>query len=83
MASSGPVTNGHDDQTNNVDGSKKEIKQHWRPAASVLRDMLADKSQTIICPGVYDGLTTRIALKAGFQCLYMVSVPDLTPPASN
>lgn len=44
----------------------------WRPAATVLRDLLADKEKTLVCPGVYDGLTARIALRAGFDCLYMV-----------
>lgn len=38
-----------------------------------LRQYLADPSKIILCPGVYDGLTTRIALKAGFDALYMVA----------
>ncbi|KAE9372866.1 carboxyphosphonoenolpyruvate mutase [Stipitochalara longipes BDJ] len=36
-----------------------------------LRALLADTSKIIVCPGVYDGLTARIALNAGFECLYM------------
>jgi 2-methylisocitrate lyase-like PEP mutase family enzyme len=38
-----------------------------------LRELLADESKLIVCPGVYDGLTARIALQAGFDALYMVS----------
>jgi 2-methylisocitrate lyase-like PEP mutase family enzyme len=36
-----------------------------------LRELLADKSKIVVCPGVYDGFTARIALKEGFDCLYM------------
>lgn len=43
----------------------------WRPAASILREQLADSTKLIICPGVYDGLTARLALAAGFDTLYM------------
>jgi 2-methylisocitrate lyase-like PEP mutase family enzyme len=45
---------------------KKQI-----PAAARLRELLADQSKIITCPGVYDGLTARIALNAGHECLYM------------
>jgi 2-methylisocitrate lyase-like PEP mutase family enzyme len=41
------------------------------PAATRFRELLADKSKIITCPGVYDGLTARIALNAGHSCLYM------------
>ena len=34
--------------------------------------MLADEDNIIVCPGIYDGLTARVALNAGFECLYMV-----------
>jgi 2-methylisocitrate lyase-like PEP mutase family enzyme len=38
-----------------------------------LRAMLGEKDNIIVCPGVFDGLTARIALNTGFQCLFMVS----------
>jgi hypothetical protein len=41
-------------------------------AVSKLRALLAEKDNIIVCPGVYDGFTARIALAAGFDCLYMV-----------
>lgn len=56
-----------------VNGYLNPDKSAWRPAASVLRDLLNNTHETIVCPGVYDGLTARIALRAGFDCLYMVS----------
>lgn len=33
--------------------------------------MLSDPSNTVVAPGVYDGITARLALAAGFDCLYM------------
>jgi 2-methylisocitrate lyase-like PEP mutase family enzyme len=44
------------------------------PKTSVarLRELLRRDDHITICPGVYDGLTARIALREGFDCLYMV-----------
>lgn len=42
--------------------------------AGRLRKLLADRSRTIVAPGVYDGFSARIALEVGFDCLYMVSI---------
>ncbi|KAK3071146.1 hypothetical protein LTR53_009153, partial [Teratosphaeriaceae sp. CCFEE 6253] len=36
-----------------------------------LRELLADTSHPVVVPGVYDGLTARLTIAAGFQCLYM------------
>lgn len=44
-------------------------------SAAKLRELLADESKIIVCPGVFDGLTAKIALQAGFDALYMVSNP--------
>ncbi|KAJ2981400.1 hypothetical protein NUW58_g6698 [Xylaria curta] len=35
-----------------------------------LRQLLAT-GKTLICPGVYDGFSARMALTVGFECLYM------------
>ena len=43
-------------------------------AVKRFRAMLAEKDNLIVCPGIYDGLTARVALNAGFECLYMVRV---------
>lgn len=42
-----------------------------KSAAMRLRELLARK-EILVCPGVYDGFTARIALREGFDCLYMV-----------
>ncbi|KAF2709896.1 carboxyvinyl-carboxyphosphonate phosphorylmutase [Pleomassaria siparia CBS 279.74] len=39
--------------------------------AQKLRAMLEDPGKLIVCPGVYDGYTARIALAEGVDCLYM------------
>lgn len=36
-----------------------------------LRQMLSDPSKTVVAPGVYDGITARLALASGAECLYM------------
>jgi 2-methylisocitrate lyase-like PEP mutase family enzyme len=45
--------------------------------AAKLRASLAENDKIIACPGVYDGLTARIALKVGFECLYMVGLSSM------
>lgn len=42
-----------------------------RPAAAILREMIETPGKLVICPGVYDGFTARIALDVGFDALYM------------
>lgn len=39
--------------------------------ASRLRELLKVPKKIIVCPGVFDGLTARIALSKGFDALYM------------
>lgn len=40
--------------------------------AKRLKELLSDPSQMVVCPGVFDGLTARLALASGFDALYMV-----------
>jgi hypothetical protein len=41
-------------------------------AAGRLRQLLSDSNHTVVAPGVYDGISARLALAQGFECLYMV-----------
>jgi hypothetical protein len=41
-------------------------------AAARLRQLLSDSNHTVVAPGVYDGISARLALAQGFECLYMV-----------
>ena len=45
------------------------------PASTKLRQLLSDPSKLLVCPGVYDGFSARIALSVGFDALYMVCDP--------
>ncbi|KAL1589842.1 hypothetical protein WHR41_01756 [Cladosporium halotolerans] len=40
-------------------------------APARLRQLLSDPSHTVVAPGVYDGISARLALAQGFECLYM------------
>jgi 2-methylisocitrate lyase-like PEP mutase family enzyme len=46
-------------------------KYTGQTAAARLRALLNEPGRTIACPGVYDGLTARLALNEEFDCLYM------------
>ena len=41
--------------------------------AKRLRELLQDPNHLVLCPGVFDGLTARLALATGFEAIYMVS----------
>ena len=45
------------------------------PASTKLRRLLNESNRLIVCPGVYDGFSARIAIDVGFDALYMVSDP--------
>jgi len=49
-----------------------------KTAVARLRELLRQEDHITVCPGVYDGLTARIALRGGFQCLYMVRLEILS-----
>jgi methylisocitrate lyase len=57
-----------------VNGMRHEptVSLYVIPAASKLRRMLRDTKDLIVCPGVYDGLSARVAIELGFRGLYMV-----------
>ncbi|KAK5996402.1 2,3-dimethylmalate lyase [Cladobotryum mycophilum] len=42
-----------------------------KSAVATLRAELAKPNNIVVCPGVYDGLTAHLALRTGFNCLYM------------
>jgi methylisocitrate lyase len=43
-------------------------------SATTLRKIIEDPNGFVCAPGVYDGLSARLALAAGFETLYMVSI---------
>jgi hypothetical protein len=63
-----------------VERLKMAVSGGPRSAAARLREMLADKSKMVVAPGVYDGISARIALEMGFDVLYMVTLSLLSLP---
>ena len=47
--------------------------EHHLSAATRLRRLITDTNTLIVCPGVYDGFSARIAMSVGFDAMYMVS----------
>lgn len=66
-------------------GSDQDTDVRFLPisASSKLRRMLNETDELIVCPGVYDGLSARIAMQLNFRALYMVSLFDFLRFASN
>ncbi|KAB5547220.1 putative carboxyphosphonoenolpyruvate phosphonomutase [Coniochaeta sp. 2T2.1] len=56
-----------------VNGKRQEptVSLHVVSGATKLRRMLRDTDDLIVCPGVYDGLSARIAMQLCFKALYM------------
>lgn len=50
--------------------------------AKRLRELMSKEDHIVVAPGVYDGLSGRIALAAGAEVLYMVRslIDHLIPP---
>ncbi|RHZ44340.1 isocitrate lyase/PEP mutase family protein [Aspergillus thermomutatus] len=56
-----------------INGESREptINLYMIAGATKLRRQLRDTDELIVCPGVYDGLSARIAMQLGFKALYM------------
>lgn len=52
-------------------------------SATRLKRRLLETDELIVCPGVYDGFSARIALSVGFSALYMVPCFLLSPLPSQ
>lgn len=57
-----------------VNGTKQDslISSVVTSSTSKLRRLLKDTNDLIVCPGVYDGLSARVAIELGFKAMYMV-----------
>ncbi|KAF2686458.1 Phosphoenolpyruvate/pyruvate domain-containing protein [Lentithecium fluviatile CBS 122367] len=61
-----------EDMTNSVvDIRAPSIYDSFASAATRLRYMIKNSDHIIKCPGVYDGLSARIAIDIGFEGMYM------------
>lgn len=53
--------------------SPKLYQEEFLSAATRLKKRIEETDELIVCPGVYDGFSARIALHVGFTALYMVN----------
>lgn len=66
-----PLTDGHQERTVVEPVGNGHFDDIWSPATK-LKFLLENTKDLIVCPGVYDGFSARIALSVGFDALYMV-----------
>lgn len=52
--------------------SPKLYQEEFLSSATRLKKRIEETDELIVCPGVYDGFSARIALHVGFTALYMV-----------
>lgn len=64
---------------NNESGHQQEPDIPFLPisGSTKLRRMLNETNELIVCPGVYDGLSARVAMQLDFKALYMVCPSNL------
>ena len=81
------VADKQDEITQKLETIATTLPTRFLAPATVLKNRLENTKDLIVCPGVYDGFSARIALSVGFDALYMVSnttwrrIPCLlTPP---
>lgn len=66
-----PLTDGHQEGPVLAPVKNGHFDDIWSPATKLKR-RLENTKDLIVCPGVYDGFSARIALSVGFDALYMV-----------
>ncbi len=66
-----PLTNGHQEGTIPTPSKSAHFDDIWSPATKLKR-RLEDTKDLIVCPGVFDGFSARIAISVGFDAMYMV-----------
>lgn len=58
--------------TSSALSTMKQVSSATRLRARLLQ---VEETGIIVAPGVFDGLSARVALSVGFECLYMVGDP--------
>lgn len=73
--------------TNGSNGTNQEINGTATTptpmsGATKLQQRIRETNDLIVCPGVYDGLSARIALSLGFEAMYMVRISTFIHPST-
>ena len=66
------VTDKQDTIVDKLETEVSNLPTQFLTPAAVLKNRLQNTKDLIVCPGVYDGFSARIALSVGFDALYMV-----------
>ena len=66
------VTDKQDTIVDKLETKVSNLPTQFLTPATVLKNRLQNTKDLIVCPGVYDGFSARIALSVGFDALYMV-----------
>ena len=72
-----PLIDDHQVDSGYTSGANGTFDEIWSPATKLKR-RLEDTQDLIVCPGVYDGFSARIALSVGFEAMYMVGLSYLS-----
>jgi hypothetical protein len=60
------------DLTSSLAPSNSHVDEDLLPPCTRLQRFLKETDDILVCPGVYDGFSARIALSVGFKAMYMV-----------
>lgn len=60
------------DLTSSLAPSNGHVDEDLLPPCTRLQRFLQETDDILVCPGVYDGFSARIALSVGFKAMYMV-----------
>ena len=71
------LANKHDTASGEQNPVVTTLPTKFLTPATVLKNRLENTKDLIVCPGVYDGFSARIALSVGFDALYMVGTVPL------
>lgn len=69
------IANHDDTETNGTPVTPKS--EAFLSGATRLKKMVQESPDMIVCPGVYDGFSARIALSVGFSAMYMVCLLEV------
>ena len=61
-----------EDQNTPLVPMKVDIDDSLLPPSTRLQRYLKETDELIVCPGVYDGFSARIAISVGYKAMYMV-----------
>ena len=71
------ATDKRDKIVDKLETQVSNLSTQFLTPATALKHRLQNSKDLIVCPGVYDGFSARIALSVGFDALYMVrSLPS-------